>query len=396
LPSEGVVLNNALAWQCAENASRIMKKQLYILLILSFIANLINAQDALKGHYFEASTHLGSILKHRSFIRIETSELPPTLGAELSWEFNTFGRKYWHQMSGFPRMGVALSYQNFRDTRLGWAVGIMPHMTLRIFKYKRVEMFSRIAMGFAYVSNHFDSYSNPDNNIIGSHINNNTGIRFGFDIEATKKLSFRPSFSFTHYSNAASQQPNLGINVMSFHLGVLYKHHPLDKEDYKSDYELPEKHKGPTFCISTGVGVNEIARTYRGPKYPVIISTIEGGLFLSRNNRLKLGFTHEYHPSKTAFWLNNGGLSRQQANWDAQRFLFFVGDEVLLGHLGLTAELGYYFYNAPLNFPFTRIGVRVYPLDPMKHRLAPYIGIRLKSHNIVAEFFDVTIGCAIQ
>lgn len=373
-----------------------MNNHFFSILFLLLGTYSLSAQDALKGHYFEASGHIGSILKHRSFIRIQTQELAPTLGLELSWESNTFGKKYWHEMSGFPRMGVALSFQNFRDARLGWGLGIMPHLTFRIFKYKRLEMFSRVAMGFGYLSNHFDSYSNPDNNIVGSHINNNTGFRFGFDFEASKKLSLRPSFSFTHYSNAASQQPNLGINVLSFHLGVLYKHNPLAPADYKSQHDPIKKHEGPTFCISTGYGINEIARTYRGPKFPVIISTIEGGLFLSRNNRLKLGFTHEYHPSKTAFWLNNGVLSTQEANWTAQRFLFFIGDEVLMGHLGLTAELGYYFYNAPLSFPYTRIGVRIYPLDPLKHRIAPYIGIRLKSHNIVAEFFDITIGCAIQ
>ncbi len=368
-----------------------------LLIVVLLLAGLrLQAQQAWKGHYFEASSHIGAILKHRSFIRIETSELPPTYGAELSWEFNTSGQHYWHQMSGFPRLGVALSYQNFRDSRLGWGLGVMPHITLRFFKYKRIEMFGRLAMGIGYVSNHFDSYFNPDNNIIGSHFNNNTGIRLGFDVEATRHLSIRPTFSFTHYSNAASQHPNLGINVMSFHLGLLYKPQPLEESDYRSDHDLPEKHTGPTFCISTAIGVNEIARTYRGPKFPILVSSVEGGLFLSRNNRLKLGLTHEYHPSRTAFLLNNGTTPNPEANWAGQRFLMYLGDEVLMGRLGLTAELGYYLYNAPIPFPFTRLGIRVYPLDPLKHRLAPYIGIRMKSHNIVAEFFDITIGCAIQ
>jgi hypothetical protein len=80
----------------------------------------------------------------------------------------------------------------------------------------------------------------------------------------------------------------------------------------------------------------------------------------------------------------------------ANKYLFYIEDEILMGHISLIGQIGYYFNNAPVKLPFTRIGFRYYPLDPVKNRIAPYIGVRLKAHAITAEYFDLTIGMAIK
>lgn len=366
----------------------------YIILFLC-ITTLVCAQVP-KGNYFEAGLHFGHVLKHTSKIIIPISQIRHAYGAELSWEAHTYGKKVWQEVGKYPRMGFVLSFQDFGDARLGWGLGIMPHINLRFFKKDWFEMYGRLALGFSYVSKRFDSYSNPENNIIGSHINNNTGIRIGFGMDVGKHLQIRPSFSFTHYSNAAAQFPNLGINVTSFHLGFMYKNNPIAPEDYIRNSELPKRLKFVQFSISSGGGIKEVGRTLRGPKFFTMVMSIDAGLFLVRNNRLKLGLTHEYNPSLQAFYRHNGGYTEQEINRIAHGVLFYVEDEILLGHLGLIAQIGYYATRPTVKFPFTRIGFRYYPLDPLKHRLAPYIGLRLKSHMITAEYFDLTIGVAIR
>lgn len=371
--------------------------KIFFTLILSICCYLYSfAQILPKGQYFEAGFNVGKIYKHSPKIVIPLSELKPVLGAELTWEMKTFGKKHWNQLNGYPRLGFIYSFQDFRDERLGWGMGLMPFVSGRFFKIGPVELFGRMAMGISYVSKHYDAYTNPENNIIGSHINSNVAFRLGLGIDVHKKIELRPSFSFTHYSNGASQFPNLGINVMSFHLGVLYKDNPITEEDkIKHEKSAPKKGKvifNPVF----GIGIKEIGRTYRGPKFPVILSSLEAGLFLSRNNMFKIGVTHEYNASDYAFINNNVGGTSQSAVEKANRFLFYIDDEISLGHISIIGQIGYYFNNAPVKLPFTRIGFKVYPLDPVKNRIAPYIGLRLKAHAITAEYFDLIFGCLIR
>ena len=374
-----------------------MKPIAFFIVFLFFIGQNY-AQFLPKGQYFEAGFNIGKIYKHSPKIVIPLSELPPVLGAEFSWEQRCYGKKYWHSLSRFPRLGFIGNFQHFRDSRLGWGLGVMPFVSTRFFKAGPVEMFGRMAMGLAYVSERWDGYFNPQNNIIGSHWNSNVAFRIGFGIDVLKKIELRPSFSFTHYSNGASQYPNLGINVMSFHLGILYKNNPIAPVDIIRNFaDLPSRHKGPRFAVFTGLGMKEIGRTYRGPKYAILINSIEAGLFASRTNVLKFGLTHEYHQSEYDFYMHSSGAAnRADAIQRANKYLFYIEDEILMGHISLVGQIGYYFNNAPVKLPFTRIGFRYYPLDPVKNRLAPYIGIRLKAHAITAEYFDLTIGVAIK
>ncbi len=372
-------------------------KNFFIIFIISIFITEAKSQLLRKGHYLEGSFSIGPIFKHSPNIILPVNKLAPTLGAELAWEQRCDGSKYWHSLNNYPRLGLLFSFQDFRDSRLGWGIGMVPYVSARFFKFGPIEMFGRMGLGIGYISKKWDGYFNPMNNIIGSHLNSNAVFRIGFAIDAHKSFEIRPSFSFNHFSNGASQYPNLGINVMAFQLGILHKNNPLSKNDYLIPDSLPTRHKGIRFSAYSGLGIKEIGRTYRGPKYAVLLNSIEGGLFLKPTNVLKLGITHEYHQSEYDFFVHSSGnLSNNEGTKRANKFLFYVEDEILLGHISLIGQLGYYFNNAPEKLPFTRIGFRYYPLDSVKKSIAPFIGIRLKAHGITAEYFDLTIGVAIK
>ena len=375
-----------------------MIKYLQLFIILILLPNNSYAQLLPKGNYIEGGIQIGRIYKHTAKIVIPVNELPPVLGGELSWEMRCFGQKYWHSLSRFPRLGFIGNFNAFRDPRLGWGVGIMPFVSMRFFKIGPVEMYGRMGMGLGYVSEKWDGYFNPMNNLIGSHVNSNVSFRLGLGIEAHKKFDIRPSFSFTHFSNGASQYPNLGINVMSFHLGLLFKNSPVELCDFVHNHEnMPKRHKGIRLAAYAGLGMKEIGRTYRGPKYAVTVASLEAGMYVTVNNVLKLGATHEYHQSEYDFYTHSSGdLNFEAATRKANKFLFYLEDEILMGHFSLIGQVGYYFNNPTQKLPFTRIGFRYYPLDPVKKSVVPYIGIRLKSHAITAEYFDLTIGVAIK
>jgi len=52
-----------------------------------------DAQFMPKGHYLEGSFHYGAIFKHSPRIVIPVNQLPPILGGEISWEYQTTEKK---------------------------------------------------------------------------------------------------------------------------------------------------------------------------------------------------------------------------------------------------------------------------------------------------------------
>jgi len=366
-----------------------------IFLLISFLSfSQLRGQHKWQGHGLELGVHIGKIFKHSPKIIFPLDSLPITWGMDLAWEYRLSGNKYWHKPSGFPKMGVVLSFQNFGDERLGFGVGLMPYLSCRFFKKGPVEMFGRLAMGISYLSNYYDAWSNPLNNIIGSNINNNTAIRLGFAIQASPHLEIKPSFSFTHYSNGASQFPNLGINVMSFHLGFLLKSPRTDSIVLEKVAQI-QRQKGLRYGFSFGLGMKEIGRTYRGPKYPVANFQFDMGMFTGKLNLVKIGLGYE-HFFSDYFFAKHAGLSESQAQWSATRIMFYVEDEYLFGPLSLSAQAGYYFVNPPIALPFLRFGIKYYFKDPIFSSWSPYLGLRLKAHGITAEYFEFVLGFCLK
>lgn len=350
-----------------------------------------------KGMYFEAGGHWGKIIKHTGAIKIPIA--PFSGGFELSWEMKEYGKKDWHAYCGYPRLGVAFNYFNFYDEeRLGHGIGIFPHITVDFVKRRTWRMFGRLGMGVGIVTKPHNAKHNPQNNIIGSYLNNNTQLRFGFAFNVHRNIELRPSVSFTHFSNGASQLPNLGINVLSFHLGVCFKPNPILPEDIKRPETMPKKNRGfrPQFCLLTGMGMRESA-AWGGPKYPVLMTSFDGGIYVARNNRLKLGFEYEWVGSVHAFQQHLGIYTPEQVTWKASRVSVFIEDEILIGRLGLLARIGFYVTNNPqqsdMHF-FTRLAMRCYLYNPLLHprRVNPFVGIALKAHEITAEYFSIQLG----
>lgn len=347
---------------------------------------------AQKGHSFELGAHYGTLIKHREYINIPVDQLPPTLGGEINWSYQTHGKRAWEALANYPEFGLILSFQDFADPRLGWGLGLMPQLKFPFWRSGDWEIYGRLGMGVAYVSNYGNSFRNPDNNIIGSHWNNNTAFRLGLQLPLSNQWLLQPSFSFTHYSNGASQFPNLGINAASLHLGLRYRPQALQKEDYQAppeDYQ-PPKRWGVGFDL--GLGMTEVRRTERGPKFALYSAMIYGSYRYASTKTLRFGLLGEYHTGVEAFWLSNLTLTPKEARQKAQRLLFWAGHEWLLGHIGLGLQVGYYITEPVVKLPYTRGSIAYYPFSPLKHKHTPYLAVRIKAHGITADFFDLAIG----
>lgn len=369
-----------------------LKTVIFILLILTSLTPC-QAQNFPKNLSFEGSFHFGKSLKHRDYITVDLSNY--VFGAELNTEFKTYGKKHWHQRCGYPRWGVAFSYLNFANPKqLGHSIGIMPNITADFFKKGKFRIFGRLGVGLTIITNPYHIINNPQNNIIGSYLNNITAFRVGFGVRVHKNIEIRPSASFTHSSNAASQFPNLGVNVPSLHFGICYIPSPVEDKDIVRvpKDSLPKHNWKPQFSVMMGLGYREQG-TQRGPKYIVTQLMVDAGIYITQNQKLKAGIDLEYLQSTHEFMRHNGGYGDHLFAKSSRVSLYLV-HEWMFGRLSINTQAGFYLTQNPLQpwFMYIRFIARYHFLDPFKHRVAPYVGISMKAHKAVAEYFAFNLG----
>lgn len=370
-------------------------KSLFLVLLCA-LCTCLQAQTLPKGMYLEGSLHFGKALKHRSIITIDFPDF--SYGGELNFEVKTYGKKHWHQRCGFPRWGVAVAYQYSGNAEeMGHCFAILPNVTVDFFKRKKIRIFGRLGVGLGVITKPFNRKNNPLNNMVSSYLNNNTSLRLGLAWRVHKNLEIRPSVAFNHYSNAASTLPNLGINMVSFQLGICYMPNPAEEEDYirLEKSERPERNKRIQFSALASVGFTEKS-TNGGSKYPVWHGSLDAGLYITRNNRLKAGIEYDYIGAAYAFNKHNGGYPGKDLNWEASRITLFLADEIMIGRFSILAQVGFY-VTQNLGQPWfmsIRLSGRYYFVDPYLNPAAPFVTITMKSHQIVAEYFSMGFGIA--
>ena len=367
----------------------------YFCTIIAFaFAPLLTAQVLPKGWYLESSLHLGKAFKHRSTITIDFPGL--SYGTELNFEVQTFGKKHWHQICGYPRWGIALSYlHSGNDAEMGACIAVLPNVTVDFFKSAKIRIFGRLGVGLGVVTKPYNRLYNPKNNMVGSYLNNSTTLRLGMAWRISKHLELRPSATFTHFSNAASTLPNLGINIPSFQIGICYMYDPVESTDYlKKDKEsLSKRDKRVQFSHLISMGYRSV-KTSNGPKFLVWHTSFDAGLYLNRSNRLKIGIEYDYIGATQVFATHSSGQNTPQRYWDASRISLFLADEIMLGRFAILAQLGFYLTQNPGQpwFMSIRLSGRYYLRDPYLNKTAPFLTITMKSHKIVAEYFSMGLG----
>lgn len=364
--------------------------------IFAIMTPCIMAQAIPKGWYLESSLHVGKAFKHRSTIKIDFPAL--SYGTEFNLEVQTFGQKHWHQISGYPRWGIALSYlHSGNNAQMGSCIAILPNITVDFYKSKKIRIFGRMGIGLGLVTRPYNRRSNPSNNMVGSYLNNSTSFRFGLAWRVSHHLEIRPSATFTHFSNAASTLPNLGINIPSFQFGICYMHRPVASKDYHriEKHLLPKRTKKIQFSYLLSMGYREV-KTSNGPKFLVWQTSFDAGVYLNRSNRLKLGIEYDYIGSTHVFATHSTGQNTAERYWDASRITLYLADEIMLGRFTILAQLGFYLSQNPGQpwFMSVRLSGRYYFRDPYLNKTAPFISITMKSHKIVAEYFSMGLGIA--
>ena len=335
----------------------------------------------------------GGLIKHRNFITIDYTK--PSFGFEFNYEQKADGSKNWHKACRYPRWGVSYLFLHFGNKEeLGWAMGLVPYVNIDFLNKERFRLYGTFGVGLAVVSAPFDRISNPRNNVIGSYINNNTRFELGLDIHLNSQFSLRNTITFTHYSNAASQLPNLGINVLSGRFGLMY--HISAKQKVSEVPSTVESDKRVHFSFHSSFGFREISTT-NGPKFPMLQINVQSGLFITSNQLLQAGLEYDYQGAVYEFMRNNGGFAASELMARASRVSFVLSDEVFIGRFSMQFQAGVYLTRNDYQpwFMHFRLTAKYYFRNIFDKGIKPYLLVAIKAHKIVAEYYSVGSGFTI-
>ena len=368
-------------------------KQIIFILILCLASASYAQKFNPNEHYnpkmnVSGSYYWGIVFKHSSKFLPDVTQ--KSHGFELAISKVTKGEKEWHKKLNYPEIGAALLAVRFGDHEIfGNGFSLIPYSKFWLVRSKYVDFYSRIGFGLGYVTKTYDRVNNQTNNVIGSKLNNCTQFSFGLDYKVNRELTMFTAMNFTHFSNAAFQSPNLGINYLAISTGIRYLPKATIGEYNQEPIAKPIQKNFFRFNYSMAFYENKAPG---GPKYPIYILSGAYARSTSINNRIFTGVNYAFDVGRKEIleqFVYEGKPIK------ASDLSIFVGNELFFGRLSFDALIGVYLLKAhDTKAPvFAKLGFNyhAYKFGPTKEK-SLFFGVHMKTHYSVAQYFDVGIG----
>ncbi|MCE7925895.1 MAG: hypothetical protein DYG98_22835 [Haliscomenobacteraceae bacterium CHB4] len=345
---------------------------------------------------FETTLHAGAVWRHTPKLTTRTGKL--LWGQEVGLRFQTTGRRDWQAWQRYPVFGATLVHFHLGDGSHGDGFGLIPHLSVPVFRVGRFAAFFRLGTGLAWVTRPYDYFDNALQNALGSHWNNITQFRLGGEVRLDDHTRLNVGVALNHFSNGASTLPNYGVNLASGYLGLAWSPQPVREADFlpASASKRAVKRWGGLLQMNFA---NIEYGVFDGPKYAVWGGSAAGLYHFNRVNRVLLGIDYEFNHAIYEFGLNSAEFdNKDDARRGATRLAVFLADEFLFGHIGIQVQLGRYVGKSlnqyVLRQNYSKLTIRIYLPELFKTTLQPHLGITLKAHSTTAEYISMNAGLA--
>lgn len=370
---------------------------LYFCLLGAFICLFLPqspAQNKLSGLQIGAEYFGGKTFLHSPDMRFTIPDRP--WGIAIESMFQTQGGYYWHEMYGYPRIGLQAVFKSFgNDDTLGHAIGLVPQIDLPLLRSKIGDLWFRFGFGADIITKPYDRISNFENNAIGTHLNNMTHLGFIWESPLAKHWRLRLGGTFTHTSNGAVIMPNLGLNTADWRVGLVYQKDPKAEKQQFAYKQLAHSPK-IIWNLRFGLGAEQF-KAPDGPTYPVYIVSAFASYYVSRGSKLNLGLEWNYYPANRAFNVNIDAPPESIIpQFKPSRVSMNFGHELMFGQVGFLVSLFMY-----IDHPFEGDGWFGNKLGPVIYLHKPYeqgrrrnmfIAGFMKSHGFVADYVELSAG----
>ena len=370
-----------------------MREIYFLIFIFSVVAAKADDRFGKIGKFsFEATYNFGKIIPHNNKFKAPVTGFTHT--TELSFYKQTLGEKAWQRKLHYPDLRGSFSVSCNADQKVfGNAYFFMAVAKFWIVRSRFVDFYVRAGSGIAITPTHFNIVKNPENNAIGSLINSVDQLRLGLDFKPHPNVQVGLGVSFTHYSNAGIQKPNLGVNIPALAVSVRYFIKTSKDLKYNRD-KVAKPVKKNEVMIKFGIAISE-QNTYGGPKFPTYVGTVNYARYTSVANKILVGASMEFSQAAYDGIIFYENPTKYSPTAMALNASLFVGDEIVLGKVGLFFIAGAYVFNPKKETPvYVKIGFNYYFAQTKNNRTKFFIGSNLKSHFLVAQFYEANVGVA--
>lgn len=366
---------------------------LYLIIIVCICNFLQAAVDSLPQNKslknpvgYTLRTHIGGIYKHTpAYSKI--GSLNNTYASEIGIILPKCGTHNWHQAFNYPEVLFTLMYTDFGSKYLGKGISVLANIQMDAIKTEAYSIYLRMGAGAAYITERFDSISNPNNEIIGSHLNDVNKLGFGINVTFLPNWRFSGGFSITHFSNGSVKKPNRGINLRSIELALSYV--PTFEKIYPPLFICNKKRK-VGIQLKAGWG---LTNQYEYPEkiFQVWSAALISNIFIGNYNSIQFGIGTEYN------WYFHHLLNDNKTDFTSkskEQIGIIIGDELLFGKTGINYQLHRVINNGMDNDRWrTRLGLNYYITDiDLKRCNRAFIGVGLLAHKFTALYAEVCAG----
>ncbi len=335
---------------------------------------------------YSLRTHLGGIYKHTpAYEKIGT--IKKTYATEISVIIPKTGTHNWHQAFNYPEVFFSLLFTDYGSPYLGKSISALANIQMDAIKTDAYSIYLRLGAGAAFITERFDSLTNPQNEIIGSHINDVNKIGLGININFLSNWRFNGGLSLSHFSNGSIKKPNRGINVRCIELGISY-------------IPIFDKIKSPEFVCNKQrkIGVQSkigwgLTNQYEYPEkiFQVWSASFVTSIFTGKYNSLLIGFGTEYN------WYIHQLINDNKSDYPSlkkEQISIILGDELLFGKTGISYQMHRVVNNAMQKENWrTRMGLNYYFADiDIKRCSRTFLGVGLIAHKFTALYAEACAG----
>lgn len=325
--------------------------------------------------------------------------------------------KTWAVYMNYPTSGITISYTNYGNNQeFGSSYSVLPYISIHPSKKDFNTFHIRVGLGASFFTKHYDPVNNSRNRAIGSTVTWTFATSLYYNFYIQKHIDLNLGLSFIHHSNGHTQLPNFGLNSVLFSISSKLYLDPID-ESLQQVYKKPkiEKTKQHFATMRIGIGMHEFGgpdSPTGGVKRAINIVSIGVGTIYKRVLRLSVGLTYRFYHQYYNY-INNYQPDEYTSSpiLNASNVLVYFGGELLLGHVGLDAEINlnlykpFYKYHSELyetdseiNYTLkslisNRLGLKVYLNNTAKNpKNNIFLGMHINANLGQADFSELSLG----
>lgn len=341
-----------------------------------------DSTEFLPNHLVEANFIYGMLLPHHNEVAYLNQK--NIAGMEVSWIFQTSGKRDWEKNYRLPKKGISLVYMSLSSkNNLGTGLAIFPYVRFPIIK-KLPGLGIKVGYGLGFIEKPFNPITNRKNLVIGSQLNGFFFTGLNYNQEISKNLSLNLGLNLSHFSNGSYKLPNLGINNITANLGMSFSLGEIEKNN-RNSWCAGTLVRWEYFVFSSFSLKNiEIQNNNR---YPIVSVIGDGVRQVSRKIVLGAGLNLSYNQSITEQLSLLDSEYEKNPN-DNYRAGIHGSFGLKIGRNYFMLQQGIYLKTPP-NFQglfYHRLTSRFYV-----HRNI-YASFSLKSHFAVADYFEFGLG----